>query len=124
MLVNAKRIYKIVRLKLRTRNTKIKQGANFSIRTQFEGCNVLGRGTWLDGYIGYGSYLGDGCLFEGKIGRYCSISHKVNVLTGRHPAHQFVSTCPSFFSMNQPNGLSYVLKQKYKEKVYADEENK
>lgn len=124
MIAKLKRIYKIILITLKKKHVVIKSGANFSVRTCFEGYNVLGANSWLDGEIGYGSYIGEDCVIEGKIGKYCSIGHKVSVLTGAHPVKDFVSTSPCFFSTAKQNGLTYVKQQKFKEKVYADEENR
>ena len=74
--------------------------------------------------MGYGSYIGDECTINARIGKYCSIGHKVTVLTGTHPSHVFVSTHPMFFSTELQNGKTYVTNQKFKEKIYADENNK
>ena len=68
MLTQIKRLYKIVRIRLKKRNVKFQEGANFSIRTEFEGNNVIGRNSWLDGKIGYCSYIGNDSLIEGAIG--------------------------------------------------------
>ena len=85
MIAKLKRIYKIILITLKKKHVVIKSGANFSVRTCFEGYNVLGANSWLDGEIGYGSYIGEDCVIEAKIGKYCSIGHKVSVLTGYLP---------------------------------------
>ena len=59
----------------------------------------------------------------GKIGRYCSIGHKVTVLTGTHPSHDCFNTS-DILSLGLQNGTTYVSTQKFKEKIYADENNK
>ena len=46
------------------------------------------------------------------------------VLTGTHPSHKYVSTSPVFFSLGRQNGITYVVRQKFKEKLFADEEHK
>ncbi|MCF8296152.1 MAG: CatB-related O-acetyltransferase [Melioribacteraceae bacterium] len=45
-------------------------------------------------------------------------------MLGLHPTIDFVSTSPSFFSLNPPNGLLLVEKQKFKEHKYIDKEKK
>lgn len=124
MLTQIKRLYKIVRIRLKKRNVKFQTGANFSIRTEFEGNNAIGRNSWLDGKIGYCSYIGNDSLIEGAIGKYSSIGHKVTVLTGTHPAHVFVSTSPSFYSTMGQNGKVYVKNNMFEEKKYADPKKK
>ena len=73
--------------------------------------------------MGYGSYIGEECTIKAKVGRFCSIGHKVTVLTGTHPSHKYVSTNPAFFSLGLQNGTTFVKAQKFKEKIFADEEH-
>lgn len=87
----------------------------------FEGCNVIGKNSTFQGQIGYGSYIGNCCNIEAKIGRYCSIADYVRVVVGNHPTEIFVSTHPAFFSTKKQVGLTYVSEEKYKEKSYADD---
>ena len=124
MFTKIKRLYKIIRIKSKTNHVYIAKNANFSYRTIFEGYNKVGKNSWLDGKIGIGSYIGENSLIEGSVGRYCSISHKVTVLTGNHPSHKFVSTSPSFFSVSGQNGKIFVSENKFEEKKYADINNK
>ena len=124
MFNEIKRLVKIMRVKIQRKHVRFSSTANFSQRTTFDGYNRVGKNSWVNGTIGYGSYIGDGCLIEARIGKYCSIGHEVKVLIGVHPAHIFVSTSPSFFSVEKQNGLTYVKEKKFKEKVYADEEKK
>ena len=81
------------------KKVKFNKGSNFSISSKFGGYNVIGQNTWINGFIDYGSYIGDDCIIDGNIGKYCSISSKVVVLTGTHPTSKFVSTSPSFYSI-------------------------
>jgi hypothetical protein len=64
--------------------------------------------------MGYGSYVGEECTIKAKVGRFCSIGHKVTVLTGTHPSHKYVSTNPAFFSLGLQNGTTFVKEQKLK----------
>lgn len=121
MFEGLKRVIKLCRIKLGGKSIIISKNANFDRHAQFEGNNKIGENSWFDGFIGFGSYIGDSCTFSGKIGRYCSIGHKVAVLTGTHPSKKFVSTHPAFFSLGLQNGSTYVTEQKFKEKIYADE---
>lgn len=79
-------------------------------KTKFEGNNRVGRGAVvLNSSFGYGSYIGNHCVIANtKIGRFCSIASKVEMITGTHPTKDFVSTHPSFFSLNPPSGESFV----------------
>ena len=124
LMTRIKRLVKIARVKQATKNVYFAEGANISVSAQFEGQNKLGRNSWFDGYMGYGSYIGDECTLLAKVGRYCSIGHRVTVLTGTHPSKTFVSTSPMFYSLARQNGATYASEQKFAEKVFADEGNR
>ena len=124
MLNELKRLIKILRVKKETPNVIIGSKANIDRHAAFEGQNKIGAGSWFEGYMGYGSYIGEECTIKAKVGRFCSIGHRVTVLTGTHPSHNYVSTNPVFFSQGLQNGTTFVKKQKFKEIVYADEKNK
>ena len=84
--------------------------SRISKTSTFEGRNRIGRGSVvLNSSFGYGSYIGNNCIIANtKIGRFCSIASKVEMITGTHPTKDFVSTHPSFFSLNPPSGESFV----------------
>lgn len=124
MFLEIKRLIKIYKIKMQKKNIIFLRKANIDKNAVLEGQNKIGAESWFEGYMGFGTYIGDQCTIMGKIGRYCSIGHKVTVLTGTHPSHKFVSTHPTFFSLELQNGTTYVSTQKFKEKIYADENNK
>lgn len=124
MFLEIKRLIKIYKIKVQKKNIIFLRKANIDKNAVLEGQNKIGAESWFEGYMGFGTYIGDQCTIMGKIGRYCSIGHKVTVLTGTHPSHRFVSTHPTFFSLGLQNGTTYVSTQKFKEKIYADENNK
>lgn len=124
MFKELKRWIKIARVKNRTANMIIERQANIDRYATFEGQNKIGARSWFEGHMGYGSYIGEECTIKAKVGRFCSIGHKVTVLTGTHPSHGYVSTNPVFFSLGSQNGTTFVKEQKFKEIVYADENNK
>lgn len=123
MFKEIKRLIKIIRVKRRTRNVIFCKGANIDQHSVFEGQNKIGENSWFEGYMGYGSYIGDECIIKAKMGRFCSVGHKVTVLTGTHPSHKYVSTNPVFFSLGLQNGTTFVKEQKFKEKIFADDEH-
>lgn len=93
--------------------------------TVFEGMNVIGKRTFFSGSIGYGSYIGsDSHLQDIKIGRFCSIASHINIICGKHPTFQYVSTHPTFYSLLKQNGETFVNKQKFDEFRYVDKNNK
>jgi acetyltransferase-like isoleucine patch superfamily enzyme len=124
MFETIKRIVKttIVRLKMPT--VYFARGADIGRYSVFEGQNKIGIKSRFDGYMGYGTYIGDECNIIAKVGRFCSIGNKVNVLIGTHPSHKYVSTSPVFYSLLRQNGTTFVNKQKFREILYADETNK
>ena len=123
MLRGLKRLIKIARVKRKTPNVIFCKGANIDQHAVFEGQNKIGEKSWFEGYMGYGSYIGEECTIKAKVGRFCSIGHKVTVLTGTHPSHKYVSTNPVFYSLGLQNGMTFVNEQKFKEKIFADEEH-
>ena len=84
------------------------------ISTVFEGKNKIGLGTeTFHCYFGYGSYVAARSrLMFAKIGKYCSIGQEVHCIFGQHPAQDYLSTHPSFYSgKNKP--MSYVKKDTF-----------
>ncbi len=101
------------------------QSVDISMSSSFEGCNNIYSRTKFSGYLGYRTYIGDNCIFNGKVGRFSSIGPFVHVNEGRHPYESpYVSTSPVFVSPNKRKGISFVDSYYYEEKKFADEENK
>lgn len=95
----------------------------FDKRCKFEGRNRIGENSILKNVeIGYGTYIANNCtISDSKFGRYCSIGPNFNTLIGKHPTERFVSTHPSFYSINSPINESYIKSQKFKEKIFLGE---
>jgi len=97
----------------------IKYGKNAIIgfSTECEGKNSFGaKSVITSSKIGFGSYIGNNSIFsKTSIGRYCSIGPNVNCVFGKHPSHTYVSTHPSFFSINHSIAFSYVKEQQFEE---------
>lgn len=95
-------------------------------RSLFEGKNKIGSGSVIiDSTMGRGSYVGENTVLKHvRVGRYCSIAGKTQVIYGKHPVDSFVSTHPSFFSTNKQAGFTYVTENKYLERNYADKQEK
>lgn len=87
-----------------------------------EGMNIFHRNVTFRGKIGYGSYIGNGCNLNANIGRYCSIASNVKTITGTHPTRKFVSTHPSFFSVREQAGFTYVSSNRFQEDITVDPE--
>ncbi|NLW88473.1 MAG: CatB-related O-acetyltransferase [Clostridiaceae bacterium] len=124
MLNYLKSYIKCKLLQSRCHNVKIYQPCRIGINTVFEGSNTIYSGTIFDGYIGYGSYIGEGCsILKTKINKYCSIGNGVTTAAGNHPSSGFVSTYPGFFSTKHYNKPCFVTHQKFQEFTYVDAKN-
>lgn len=101
------------------------QGSFFNPKTVFEGGNLLSEDSrLLSSYIGRASYLGKAAgLSNVWVGRYTTIGPEVTNVLGAHPAHQFVSIHPCFYSLMKQSGFTYVEEQKFEEYVYADKKH-
>lgn len=92
--------------------------------SSFEGMNKLHPNSSFSGQMGYGSYIGNNSVLQGKIGRYCSIGRNVKTNPGIHPfTYPYVSTSPAFYSVVKQNGGTFTNTQRYIEFKYADKEN-
>ncbi|MDP4265925.1 MAG: CatB-related O-acetyltransferase [Bacteroidota bacterium] len=92
----------------------------------FEGGNSINNNTEiLDSYLGYGSYISNNSIIrKTKIGRYCAIGDYVRTCIGMHPASEFVSIHPAFFSTNRQAGFTYTNETIFEEHKYIDKEKK
>lgn len=96
------------------KNTVLEGGNDIAKLSKVEGCN-----------IGFGSYIASySKMFKCHIGRFCSISQKVQIVFGNHPTSKFVSTYPAFYTRNTQSGFSYVDKDKFQEYTYIDKDKK
>lgn len=76
-----------------------------SRKSQFEGRNIICKGTTFSGSLGYGSYLGDDCNLIAEIGRFCSIGPRCHYINQTHPYKApFVSSSRQFVSMSSKSG--------------------
>lgn len=104
----------------RRRGIRIGRRCEIGFGSELEGRNTILDGTAFSGRLGYGSYLGERCRIEGFVGRFCSISSDVVTISGRHPASEFVSTHPAFYSLSKQSGFTYAESQLFEEHVFAD----
>lgn len=106
------------------RNVILAPRAYYDRRTVLWGCNYIGRDSFLtECNLGYGSYVADmNYLAKTEIGKYCSIGVGVVTAVGNHPVRSNISSCPSFFSNNPINGLSYSVDKNVNEYIYSAEE--
>lgn len=98
--------------------------SDFSPRCQLEGMNMIGRRTRFSGSLGYGSTMGDDCLLNGEIGRFCSIGHRCTYTNATHPIKApFVTSSSLFYSISGqkfPMGRSFAQEQLFDEFLFLD----
>ncbi len=88
-----------------------------------EGYNTIAKHAWVNNVeLGYGSGISrDSEIINAKIGKYTALAPGVKIISGQHPTSTIVSIHPSFYSLKQQYGFTYVNKQKFEEFRYADE---
>ena len=94
----------------------------FNNKTSFERNIVVHKHANIaNTYIGRNTYIGCRSNLSGcKIGRFCSLSSDIEVVSATHPSSVFVSTSPSFFSTLKQNGQSFVKQNKFDEHLVVD----
>lgn len=92
-----------------------------SMSTVFEGKSVVNDHCHLDGsFIGMGTYIANNSRFSRTLmGRFCSIGQNVQCGFGLHPSNTFVSTHPSFFSLEKQAGFTFVERSLFEEHRYV-----
>ena len=115
--------YYIYRFVVRfSKHIYLSNGAKVNKNTSFESspkCYIkIGGGTeLLSASIGnYTLIGGNNKLSNTKIGRFCSIGSNISVINAFHPTRGFVSTNPSFYSLNKQCGITFVNLQKFEER--------
>lgn len=93
------------------------------VKSQFEGANSVSKfSTVVGSKVGLGTYIASySKLFKCKIGRFCSIGQKVQIVFGNHPTHDFVSTHPFFYSTETQIGTSFIDKTKFNEFTFLND---
>ena len=107
----------LAKIKNRKKNLHLFRHAFTDSQTFFEGNNSIGENSIVRKcHIGLFSYIGNNNNFcKIFIGRFCSIGSNVNIIKGKHPSTQFVSTHPLFFSNRSILGYKWISMQKFKE---------
>lgn len=124
--MNIKQYLKVIVINILNwnKNVKIHNSSVIERISVFEGNNRIGVACYFSGYLGKGSYLGDGCKLSATIGRYTCIGSNVKTAFGMHPTCDWVTIHPAFFSTKRQAGFTYVGMQKYEEERYADDERR
>lgn len=86
-----------------------------SSKTILEGYNkIFSKANIESSHIGLGTYIGKRTFLpKTKVGRFCTIAPDVKLVSGKHPAHDFVSIHPAFYSTRKQAGFSFVNKTKF-----------
>lgn len=102
---------------------KIRKGAFVNRKSSFEGRNVIYEKAEIsNSVIGFATYVGlNSKIRSAKIGRFCTIADNVRTSLGKHPAGEFVSIHPAFYSTAKQAGFSFVEEQLFEEHTYIDE---
>lgn len=129
MMSGLKSIIKYFLYKLKWHEkTKIKLGANVSLKSTFEGMSQVHKNTRFLGHLGYGSYIASYCELSANIGRFTSIAPHVRCNAGQHPyTEPYVSTSPCFFSLNPDGsqcGNTFATEQCFDELRFIDKPNR
>lgn len=103
-------------------NVCIGTSTRISMSTVFEGKSVINDHCHLDGsFIGLGTYIAVNSRFSRtRVGRFCSIGQNVQCGFGLHPSKTFVSTHPSFFSLEKQAGFTFAERSLFEEHRYVD----
>ncbi|OOC46916.1 hypothetical protein XO09_04245 [Thermosipho sp. 1223] len=108
------------------KHVKIHILAKTNLNSKFEGYSKIYKNVIVyNSYIGLGTYIAPNSnLSNCKIGRFCSIASKVEIVSGRHPSKGFVSTHPAFYSLAKQAGFTFAEEQLFDEFKYVDKEKK
>lgn len=100
--------------------------AEADMRCYFEGENYISeKSSVINTRFGYASGVGKNCLIKNaEIGKYVCIANNVRTVVGRHPSSKYVSIHPSFYSIEQQWGFTYVEQNKFKVNKWLDPQNK
>lgn len=90
-------VRKFLILKFRMKNhSRVQINSKVNSKTFLGGKNILGKGSYLNTQIGFGSFVGGGKLNNCCIGKFCSVGFGFSALSATHPIEN-VSTYPGFF---------------------------
>lgn len=86
-----------VYIKVIKKDIKVSFSSKIKSPNEIESPCKIGKNTYIAGKIGKYSYVGENCVLNASIGRFCSIAHNVKIIEGNHPL-EYVSTSPAFYS--------------------------
>jgi acetyltransferase-like isoleucine patch superfamily enzyme len=103
-------------------DVRIAPGADVGLDVHFEGMNAVYAGSVVGASeIGRGTYIAArSTIKRARIGRFCSIGAEVRISLGLHPASEFVSSHPAFFSPTAQAGFSFVDHSRFEEHARVD----
>ncbi len=105
-------IYRMIRNSLQHRGSEVHPTARFCRGTTLYAPVVVGADVELDAVeAGPFTYFARGSRAENaRIGRFCSIASRVCIGGGTHPAREWVSTSPAFYSTRRQAGVTFATK--------------
>ncbi len=100
-------------------NCEVHYSSKLKLST-FNGKNKVSSKTVMENtQLGYASYVGMNCkLSNCLIGKYSSIAQNVQIITGKHPTENWVSSHPAFYSSSWI--VSYSDENRFDEYEYID----
>ncbi|WP_175454739.1 CatB-related O-acetyltransferase [Lutibacter oricola] len=93
-------------------------------QTVLKGKNIIYSNAKIkNAHVGLASYIGPKTNINYTyVGRFCSIGPRVRVIQGMHPSKKFVSTHPSFFSIDKQCGFTFVSETIFEEYKYSEKQ--
>lgn len=86
-------------------------------KVRFEKYASLGEGVRVsNSELGNHTYIAAGCIITNTtFGKFCSVGAGVKTGMGIHPASDYISTHPAFYSLRKQSGKTFATKQHFKE---------
>lgn len=100
-------IDKLYAIQLKRKHVYVGLNVRISKDSKVSGYNKFGhKSKFIKSDIGLCSYIANECNFvRTKIGNFCSIGPRVNIIAGQHPINEMVSTSPVFYNSRVFEGV-------------------
>jgi acetyltransferase-like isoleucine patch superfamily enzyme len=117
---------KKIREDFKSKEIYIGKNVSYDIFSEFDGHNYFYDNVNLNASkVGVGTYIAfNSFMPKTKIGRFCAIGENVRTHLGLHPAKDWVSIHPAFFSEQAQAGFTFTNETLFEEHKYVDDEKK
>ncbi|WP_197019865.1 MULTISPECIES: CatB-related O-acetyltransferase [unclassified Pseudoalteromonas] len=107
----------------KNKSISIQKNVKLNKRTKIEDhVKIYSNTSIYSSHIGRGTYIAWNCILNKvNIGRFCSIAPDVQIVYGKHPVNEFISTHPCFYSNQKQAGFSFVTDTEFTEYTLANE---